>query len=111
MSQVRACSVDRYKVEAEDDDDVLPAKIERHLEEAAPKKLRVYVMYKNESYCAELSASELAKKLKNGACQLCTALSQSRLPHLCGSTAAQASCVTGRALVAQVHDVMQGERS
>ena len=52
---------------AEDDDAELPDKVQRQIDRASPYSIRMYMLYKHDMYCAEVKASDLAKKLVNGA--------------------------------------------
>ena len=81
-----ACSVDKFRLkqskskaqeksngqedgnEEDDTDDSLPEAVQSHIDEAVPSALKIYALYKRTIYCADLKASDVAKKLENGAC-------------------------------------------
>lgn len=76
-----ACSVDKARLRkrgtkqanSEDDsDDSLPDRVQRQVDEAQPNSLNIFVSYKHTIYCAELKASDVAKKLQDGARCACS---------------------------------------
>jgi hypothetical protein len=69
------CSVDRQNLKAEEqadgdkeeEDTSLPEHLQRQIDEATPSCIKFYLLHKHEAFCAILKASDVAKRLENGA--------------------------------------------